>query len=65
MGNEEPVAVGMEAVVTALTTGITADSIFAVVADVIPFVVVMVPVALGLYMLRKTVKGAGKGKVRF
>lgn len=63
---EEPVvASGMEAVVTALTTGITAETIFSVVADVIPFVVVMVPVALGLYLLRKTVKGAGKGKVRF
>ena len=63
---EEPVvAVGMEAVVTALTTGITADTIFAVVADVIPFVVTMVPIALGIYFLRKLVKGAGKAKVRF
>lgn len=62
---EEVVAVGMEAVVTALKTGITADTIFAVVADVIPFVVTMVPIALGLYLLRKAVKGAGKGKVRF
>lgn len=60
-----PVAQGMEAVVTALKTGLTSDAFFAVVADVIPFVVVMVPVALGLYFLRKLVKGAGKGKVRF
>lgn len=63
--DEPVVATGMEAVVTALTTGITADTIFSVVAEVIPFVVVMVPVALGLYLLRKVVKGAGKGKVRF
>lgn len=62
---EEVVAGGMEAVVTALKTGITAETIFAVVADVIPFVVTMVPIALGLYLLRKAVKGAGKGKVRF
>lgn len=55
----------MTEVVSALTTGITAETIFGVVADVIPFVVVMVPVALGLYFLRKLVKGAGKGKVRF
>lgn len=61
----EPTVKGMEAVITALTTGLTADAFFAVVADVIPFVVVMVPVALGLYFLRKLVKGAGKGKVRF
>lgn len=65
MGEEEVAAVGMEAVVTALKTGITAETIFSVVADVIPFVVTMVPIALGLYLLRKAVKGAGKGKVRF
>lgn len=63
---EQPVvAVGMEAVITKLTTGITADTIFAVVADVIPFVVTMVPIALGIYFLRKLIKGAGKAKVRF
>lgn len=56
---------GMSAVITKLTTGVTADTIFAVVADVMPFVIVMIPVALGLYFLRKVVKGAGKGKVRF
>lgn len=61
----ETTATGMTEVVSALTTGITAETIFGVVADVIPFVVVMVPVALGLYFLRKLVKGAGKGKVRF
>lgn len=60
-----PVAQGMDAVVTALTTGLTVDKFFAIVADVIPFVIVMVPVALGLYFLRKLIKGAGKGKVRF
>lgn len=56
---------GMSEVITGLTSGITAETIFAVVADLVPFIVVMVPVALGLYFLRKLVKGAGKGKVRF
>lgn len=56
---------GMGEVITGLTSGITAETIFAVVADLVPFIVVMVPVALGLYFLRKLVKGAGKGKVRF
>ena len=62
---EGTTATGMSEVVSALTTGITADSIFAVLADIIPFVVVMVSVSLGLYFLRKLIKGAGKGKVRF
>lgn len=56
---------GMSAVISALTTGLTADKFFSVVADVIPFVVVMVPVALGVYFLRKLIKGAGKAKVQF
>lgn len=55
----------MSEVINALTTGITAETIFSVVADVMPFVIVMIPVSLGLYFLRKLVKGAGKGKVKF
>lgn len=60
----ETTLTGMDAVISALTTGITAETIFAVVADIIPFVVTMVPIALGVYFLRKLVKGAGKAKVR-
>lgn len=55
----------MTEVVSALTTGVTSDTIFAVVAEVMPFVVKMIPIALGLYLLRKVVKGAGKAKVKF
>ena len=61
----ETTATGMSEVITALTSGITADTIFAVVADIVPFIVTMVPIALGVYFLRKLVKGAGKAKVRF
>lgn len=56
---------GMAAVVEVLTTGITPATIFNVVKDVMPFVVTMVPIALGLYLLRKLVKGAAKAKVKF
>lgn len=59
------VATGMEAVVSALTTGLTPAKFFEVVADLVPFIVLMVPIALGVYFLRKLVKGAGKAKVRF
>lgn len=54
----------MEEVITGLTTGLTPGTFFGVIADVIPFVVVMVPVALGLNFLRKMISGAGKGKVK-
>ena len=55
---------GMSGVITALTTALTADTFFGVIEDVIPFLAVIVPVALGLMFLRKMIKGAGKGKVR-
>lgn len=62
---ETPVATGMQAVISALTTSLTADKFFTVVADLVPFIVVIVPVALGVYFLRKLIKGAGKAKVKF
>ena len=58
----------MSDVVNALTnssTGLNASTMFGVVADLVPFIVMIVPVALGVYFLRKLVKGAGKAKVRF
>lgn len=56
---------GMSNIVSQLTTGVTPATIFSVVGDVMPFVISMIPIALGLYMLRKVVKGAGKAKVKF
>lgn len=61
----EPVTNTMSTVVTALTSNITASSIFGVIAELVPFIAIMVPVSLGIYFLRKSVKGAGKAKVRF
>ena len=55
----------MEAVIAALTSNLTPAVFFDTVADIVPFIITLVPVALGLYLLRKLVKGAGKGKVRF
>lgn len=54
----------MEAIITALTTGLS-GALFTTVADLVPFIIVIVPLALGLYFLRKLVKGSAKGKVRF
>lgn len=62
---EEPVATGMTSIVTQLTTGITSSTIFSVVGEIMPFVITMIPIALGLYLLRKVVKGAGKAKIKF
>lgn len=58
----------MSDVISSLTnssTGLTAGTMFGVVNDLVPFIVTLVPVALGVYFLRKLVKGAGKAKIRF
>lgn len=57
----------MSAVITALTGegGLTAATFFTVVKDLMPLVVTLVPVSLGVYFLRKLVRGAGKAKVSF
>ena len=63
----DPVTTGMSGVISALTnstTGLTSSTMFGVVADLVPFIVMIVPVALGVYFLRKLIKGAGKAKVR-
>lgn len=57
----------MNAVITALldsTAGLTAAKMFAVVVDIVPYIVFMVPIALGLYFFRRLVKGTGRGKLK-
>lgn len=55
-------ATGMTAIVNSLTTGITSAGLFGTVAEIMPFVVIMIGFAFGYKVLRKTVKGASKGK---
>ena len=62
---EGATATGMTAIINSLKEGITAATIFDVVGDIMPFLIIMIPVALGLYELRKVIKGAGKAKVKF
>lgn len=54
----------MEAITTSLTTSLTPATFFGVVGDLIPFIVIMIPVALGFTMLKKMLKGASKAKVQ-
>lgn len=57
----------MNAVITALldaTNGLTAAKMFGVVVDIVPYIVFMVPIALGLYFFRRLIKGTGRGKLK-
>lgn len=58
----------MNEVVTALTngsTGLTATTFYGQITALVPLIVMLVPIALGLYFLRKLVKGSAKGKIKF
>lgn len=55
----------MNTVVTSLTTALTPTVFYGMIDDLVPLIIVLVPIALGLYFLRKLIKGASKGKVRF
>lgn len=66
MGQTTETAVNsMTEIVTALNTGITSETLFGTVADLMPWVITLTIASLGLYFLRRLIKGASKGKVRF
>lgn len=50
--------------ITAITTAVTAESLWASFGNLAPFLAVIIPVALGMYFLRKLLKGSAKGKTR-
>ena len=45
-------ATGMQSIVTQLTTGITSAGLFGTVAEIIPFVIVMIGFAFGYKVLK-------------
>ena len=55
----------MTEIISSLNTGITSETLFGTVADLMPWVITLTIASLGLFFLRKLVKGAAKGKVRF
>ena len=55
----------MSAIVTAITTALTPAVIMGAVADLVPLLIIIVPVSFGIHELRKAVKGISKGKTNF
>ena len=56
----------MDAFITALTgeNGITAATFFTPLTAMVPWLKIIIPAALGIYFVRKMIKGSGKAKVR-
>lgn len=55
----------MTEIVSQLNTGITSATLFGTVGQLMPWVITLTIASLGLYFLRRLIKGAAKGKVRF
>lgn len=56
----------MSGFITALTgeNGITAATFFDPLTAMVPWLLIIIPAVLGIYFIRKAIKGAAKGKVR-
>lgn len=50
--------------VTALSTTVTADALWGVFGDAIPFISVVVLVAFGFSLVRRMIRGVSKGKAK-
>ena len=57
---------GMSDFITAITgtNGLTADTLWGEVANAVPLIVGVATFAIGFYIVRKLIKGFGKGKIR-
>lgn len=55
----------MEAVITAITAQITAANLWGALGAVVPVIGIVLLFVLGLTFVRRTVKGASKGKLKF
>ena len=55
---------GAAGFISALTTGLSAGAFWDVLTSLAPFIILIVPVALGFYFVRKLIKGSAKAKVR-
>lgn len=51
---------GMQAVITALTTTLSADNLWGVFANAVPLIGVVTLVALGFFLVRRAVKRLSK-----
>ena len=54
----------MSDAVSTLSSTVTADSLWGVFADAIPYVAIVVVVAFGFYLIRRMIKGLAKGKAK-
>lgn len=57
----------MDAFITALTgaSGLNSTALWTEAAKIVPWLLIIVPFAFGYNLVKKSVKGASRGKVKF
>lgn len=55
---------GMSDFIGDLNTGLSATAMWGAISDAAPLIITLVLFALAFYLVRKLIKGAGKGKIR-
>lgn len=50
--------------VNTLASTVTADALWGVFADAVPYISVVVIVAFGFYLIRRMIKGVSRGKAK-
>lgn len=53
---------GMNAVITAITTALSADSLWGIVGEVVPFLAISVLFGLGFYLVKRILNKVKKAK---
>lgn len=55
-------AKGMKAVITAITTALSADSLWGIVGEVVPFLAISVLFGLGFYLVKRILNKVKRAK---
>ena len=59
---DTPAAIGMDAVITSLTTSLSADNLWGIVGSVVPIIAISVLFGLGFYLVKRVLNKFKKAK---
>ena len=58
----EPSATGMEAVITSITTSLSADNLWGIVGNIVPILAISVLFGLGFYLVKRILNKVKRAK---
>lgn len=59
---DNPAVTGMDAVITSLTTSLSADNLWGIVGNVVPIIAISVLFGLGFYLVKRVLNKFKKAK---